>query len=123
MTTNKTGSENDRNFLVENNLSRLLKSAMDVKAQPLSQDQIRWLVRQAVITHEPPHKSPAPAFPLWTIIASEACFVVLAVVGYLLPYEWLILKTLSIIIPAANLVLSPLAALAIVRRRRSSYAQ
>lgn len=104
----------------EKGLAGLLRSALGAEAPPLSERQVNELVKRAAVTQST-HAVPEPAFPLWAIAVSSGCLVVLVVMGGFLSGGQSAAQTLAGLIVFANLLLSPLAALVIVQRRRLSY--
>jgi len=110
-------SNNEREALLEQNLARLIQSALAVQARPMSADQVRTVTREAAVRIRP-----AAAFPLWAVAALAACVVALVFLACSLPQEVPLLRILLYIVLAANLGLSPVAALVIVRNRRMYHA-
>jgi len=103
----------------EKGLSRLLGSALEAEASPLSEREVNKLVKKAVAAHTT-YAVPEPAFPLWAIVVSVGCLVVLTVLGGFSSQAQPVAQLLTVAIVFANLLLSPLAAVAIIQRRRLS---
>jgi hypothetical protein len=103
--------------VLDENLARILKSALAPEAPPLRDDHLRQILRQAAA-----RGCPADSFPLWAIAALASGLAALTLVAWALPYPLAALKIAAGIGLLANLGLSPLAALVIVRNRRWSYA-
>jgi hypothetical protein len=83
----------------------------------LRDEQMRQILQQAAA-----RRRPADPFPLWVIAALAAGLSAFTLVAWLLPHPLAALKIAAGIALLANLGLSPLAALVIVRNRRWSYA-
>jgi hypothetical protein len=83
----------------------------------MSADQVRTVTREAAVRIRP-----AAAFPLWAITALAACVAALVFLACSLPQEVPLLRILLYIVLAANLGLSPVAALVIVQNRRMYHA-
>lgn len=103
--------------VLDENLGRVLKSALALEAPPLRDEQMRQILQQAAA-----RRRPADPFPLWVIAALAAGLSAFTLVAWLLPHPLAALKIAAGIALLANLGLSPLAALVIVRNRRWSYA-
>jgi hypothetical protein len=115
--TSSRDSNNDREALLEQNLARLIRSALAVEAPPMSTDQVRAVIREAAARIRP-----AAAFPPWAIAALAACVVALVCLACSLPQELPLSRILLYIILVANLGLSPVSALVIIRNRRAYHA-
>jgi hypothetical protein len=83
----------------------------------MSADQVRIIIQQASGRIRPP-----AAFPLWAIAALAACAVALVFLACSLPQELPLSRILLYIILVANLGLSPVSALVIIRNRRAYHA-
>jgi len=99
--------------VLEENLARILKSALAVGARRMSEDQIGQVVRKATTRIRP-----AVEFPFWVLAASAACLVGLLALGWSFSGEASLLRWFAATALAANLGLSPVAALVVVRNRR-----
>jgi hypothetical protein len=114
---NSRDSSYEREALLEQNLARLIQSALAVQARPMSADQVRMIIQQASGRIRPP-----AAFPLWAIAALAACVVALTFLACSLAHELPPLRIFLYIVLGANLGLSPVAALIIIRNRRMGHA-
>ena len=103
--------------VLDENLGRILKSALAPEARPLRDEQMRQILQQAAA-----RRRPADPFPLWVIAALATGLAAFTLVAWSLPHPLAALKIAAGIALLANLGLSPLAALVIVRNRRWSYA-
>ena len=103
--------------VLDENLGRIFKSALAFEAPPLRDEQIRQVLQQAAA-----RRPPADPLPLWVIAALAAGLVAFTLVAWSFPRPLAALKFAAGIVLLANLGLSPLAALVIVRNRRWSYA-
>jgi hypothetical protein len=103
--------------VLDENLGRVLKSALAFEAPALRDEQMRQVLREAAA-----RRRPADPLPLWVIKALAAGLVAFTLVAWWLPHPLAVLKIAAGIVLLANLGLSPLAALVIVRNRRWSYA-
>lgn len=104
-------------MVLDENLARVLRSALAVEAPPLREDHLRQVLQQAAALGRP-----AAPFPLWIVAALAAGLSVFTLVAWSLPDSPAALRIAAGIVLLANLGLSPLAALVIVRNRRWSYA-
>jgi CHASE2 domain-containing sensor protein len=103
--------------VLDENLGRILKSALAVEAPPLRAEQMQQILQQAAA-----RRRPADPLPVWVIAALAAGLVAFTLVAWSLPRPLAALKIAAGIALLANLGLSPLAAVVIVRNRRWSYA-
>jgi hypothetical protein len=101
----------------DENLARLLKSALALETPPLRDDHLQQVLRRAAAL-----RGRVAPFPLWLIAALAASLAAFTLVAWSFPYPPAVLRIVAGIVLLANLGLSPLAALVIVRNRRSSYA-
>lgn len=118
----KDDIENNQDALLEREIWRLVKSALAVEALPMSAEKICQIEQQAALVG-----SDDSLFPLAGLLVLAGSLFMIVALESLLPggmvVEWVNLKILSMTVLVANFVLSPLAALMIVRRRKFSYAK
>jgi hypothetical protein len=101
----------------DRDLERLLREVLAAEARPMSEAQVGEVVARAAADLERP-----ATFPLWAVGASAAG---LAALGLLAFSPWLdaVVRLLAGVAVAGNLALSPLAALVLMRGRRSGHAR
>ncbi len=97
----------------DRDLERLLREALAAEARPMSEAQVGEVVARAAVLARP-----AAQFPLWAIAASAVCLAGLVLLAVSPAGN----DSLRILAVAANLALSPLAALVLVRGRRRAHA-
>ncbi len=114
--TASTTSEGPEHLLARD-LSRLLASALDVETPGF--DAARAVQTRA------PAASPAhwsPAFPIWGVATSAACLAILAGLRCIAPHDLAIPRILAIAVPLANVAMAPIAAIAVVKGRKTPHA-
>lgn len=95
-------------------LAKKVRSAVSVVTPPM--DPLA-AARLAEIAGANSHRV-TPGFLAWAIALSGIGTATLVALAYLLPIAWQYPGRLLILIPSMNLLLSPIAALALVERRR-----
>ncbi len=101
----------------DENLARLLKSALGMEAPALREDRLQQVLQRAAAL-----RRRAAPFPLWLIAALAAGLAAFTLVAWTFPLAPAELRIAAGIVLLANLGLSPLAALVVVRNRRWFYA-
>ncbi|MGI6208135.1 MAG: hypothetical protein ACOYEW_07960 [Anaerolineae bacterium] len=99
--------------MVEQDVPRLIGSALSVPARPLSDRHRRELAAAVALRAQ-------PSFPGWALFACCGCILALALFGVAASEAPGGLRMPALLVPAANLFLGPLAAWVIVRRKHSS---
>ncbi len=117
------GTDSAAGTLLDRDLSRLLKAAVAAEAPAFDPARVG-----PPATLESARPSLKLALPAWCVAAWAACLAalaILALLGRAAPGRPAILRALAVALPLANLVMSPVAALAIVvaRGRSASHAQ
>ena len=99
--------------LTEGEVARLLRSALDVEVPDLSAGRIAQLARMARLRARQEH-----VVPVWAVLGFIVLLVTLAARGLGMPARLDWTRDLALAVPAANLLVAPVAAYAIVRNRR-----
>jgi hypothetical protein len=108
-------SDEDRRAgdVLEQDVARLIGSALAVPARPLSYRNASELTARVALRSR-------PAYSGWALLACAVCLLAMTIFGLLPDSAAEELRLLALLVPAANLLLAPLAAWAIVKRGRSA---
>lgn len=94
--------------------ARMIRAALDAPARPLRGDQMNALLQKVA------QRRPA-APPLWAPFLLACGLLTILFLGWSTAWNWPGLLQLALLIPLANLALSPLAAYLIVRSRKDPH--
>ncbi len=95
----------------EKELERQIRAALDGPSHPLRGDQVETLLAAV-------RRRNVGEIPLWSLVLLSAGLLVIALLAFAGGAAQANLLQVALLIPAVNLILSPLAAFVIVRKSR-----
>ncbi|MCL5985151.1 MAG: hypothetical protein M1371_01130 [Actinobacteria bacterium] len=108
----RSAIRNNDKYLLDREFSKLVKSAMIVEVPQVDDEMIYFIAG-----HVPVEKEAVGGLILYMVGMLSACLTLLAVVGILIADLRPVFRVFAMFVPAMNLLISPLAALAVIRRR------